>query len=50
MTEEDKEKQEKIDELYQKVWALIDTIDNLKTEALEIGEEMKEIVSKEVFK
>ena len=46
----DKEIQDKIDKLYRKIWQLIDDISILKREALEIGEEMKEIISNEAFK
>jgi len=45
----DKERDEIIDELYHKVWALIDTVESLKREILEIGEEMKSVVSSSVF-
>lgn len=50
MKTEDQIKQERIDELYRKVWNLVDEINTLKSQVLEIGEEMKEIVSSEAFK
>lgn len=47
---EEQEKQNRIDELYRKVWGLVDDVNSLKREIVEIGEEMKELVSSEVFK
>jgi peptidoglycan hydrolase CwlO-like protein len=43
------EEQKKIDDLYHKVWDLMDDIGSLQRRVLEIGEEMKEIVSSKVF-
>jgi hypothetical protein len=43
-------KQKKIDELYHRVWGLLDEVNGLKREILEIGEAMKEVVSDDVFK
>lgn len=43
------ERDEIIDELYGKVWALVDEINNLKSSVLEIGEEMKTVVSSKLF-
>ncbi len=45
-----KEEQDKIDEMYSKVWDLVDDLSSLKGKALEIGEALKEFVSPEVFK
>ncbi len=45
----DQETQDKIDELYHKVWSALDDIGSLQRAVLEIGEEMKSIVSRGVF-
>jgi hypothetical protein len=44
------EKQDKIDELYHRVWQLLSDVESLKREIINIGEEMKTVVSPEVFK
>lgn len=40
----------KIDELYPRIWNLIDEISVLKNNIIKIGEDMKEVVSLDVFK
>jgi len=46
----EKNAQEIIDDVYDKIWQIIDDLQTLKDQALKIGEALKEIVSSDKFK